>query len=255
MLIENEQLYGPISSHDHGFTKTSVAFAFNLESLVDIEVPKVLTLTKLDGIVAYGSWFTAVHIETGGDDSITTVPVGRKLMIIAQRGKPARRVESLMTSVKAVVNLLTKPPPKCFRNTVKFFFTSPDALLIQPALWAHTVVTFGNGPSLVVGFEGLMENDQKRRSQVVNYFSTGIEREKRTFLTRSLSDKAFLKSLTACKKEKTALFEHLECLQHDARPAEVIQSRNGFITKKNKRMLNLGRCRRRVEQKMFSKKG
>ena len=105
-------------------------FAFNLEGLVEMELPKVLTLTKMDGIVAYGSWFTVGYIETGGDDSITAEPVGKKLMIIAQRGKPTRRVESLMTSVKAVVNLLTKPPPKCFRSTVKFFFTSPDALMI-----------------------------------------------------------------------------------------------------------------------------
>ena len=118
-----------------------------------MKVPKALTVTKLDGIVAFGPWFTAGHIETGGDDSITAVPIGKKLMIIAKRGNTAREIESLMSSYKAVVNLLTKPPPKRLKGSVKFFVTSPDALMIQPALWEHTVVTFSTGMSLVVGFE------------------------------------------------------------------------------------------------------
>ena len=151
-LTEKEAIYGPITSHDDVFTQTSAAYSFNLEELVKMKVPKALTVTKLDGIVAFGPWFTAGHIEAGGDDSITHVPIGRKLMVIAKRGNPARGLEALMTSVKSLVNLLTKPPPKRFGCDVKLFFTSPDSIMVQPALWAHTVITFGNGPSSHMNF-------------------------------------------------------------------------------------------------------
>ena len=42
-----------------------------------MQVSEALTLTKLDGIMSYGPWFNAKHIETGSDDSITHVPVGK----------------------------------------------------------------------------------------------------------------------------------------------------------------------------------
>ena len=49
------------------------------------------------------------------------------------------------------------------KNNVKFSIIYPDASMIQPALCAHTVVTMGNGPALVVGFEGKDERDFKQR--------------------------------------------------------------------------------------------
>ena len=219
-----------------------------------MKVPKALTVTKVDGIVAFGPWFTAGHIETG-DDSITAVPIGKKLMIIAKRGNPAGEIESLMSTYKAVVNLLTKPPPKRLKGSVKFFVTSPDALMIQPALWAHTVVTFSTGTSVVVGFEGKSTADKQRRAQVLNYFATGMEREKRAYLMGSLSDKAMTNKLKTLRKEKTALYEQLECLQYDSKSVPVSKSKNGFITKKNSRMLNFQRCRQRIQQKIATKKG
>ena len=220
-----------------------------------MKVPKALTVTKLDGIVAFGPWFTAGHIETGGDDNITAAPIGKKLMIIAKRGNPAREIELLMSSYKAVVNLLGNSPPKRLKGSVKFFVTSPDALMIQPALWAHTVVTFSTGMSLVVGFEGKSTADKQRRVQVLNYFATGMEREKRAYLLGSLSDKAMMKKLKTLRKEKTALYEQLECLQYDSKSVPVAKSKNGFITKKNRRMLNFARCRQRIQQKIATKKG
>ena len=255
-FVPKQQLYGAIKSHDTNFTKKSCAYSFNLEGLIDMKKPEAITLTKLDGIIAYGPWFTSGHIETGGDDSITHVPIGRKLMVIAKRGNPARRLEALMTSVKSLVNLLTKPPPKRFGCDVKLFFTSPDAIMVQPALWAHTVITFGNGPSLVVGFEGLLNNDGLRREQVLKYFASGIERERQTHLLQILPDHAILRRLEIAKKKKTALYEQLDCLQHDSKSSQSTSSkRNCFVTRKNRRLLNLPRCRRRIEQKMATKNG
>ena len=110
-------------------------------------------------------------------------------MIIAKRGNPVREIESLMSTCKAVVNLLTKSPPKTLRGSVKFFVTSPHALMIQPALWVHTDVPFSTGMSLVVGFEGKTTADMQRRAQVLNFLATGIEREKRASLMGSLSER------------------------------------------------------------------
>ena len=77
-IINKNQLYGPITSHDEVLTTKSSAFSFNLDGLVEMSLSKSLVLTKLDGIMSFGPWFTGSHIETGGDDSITHVPVGKK---------------------------------------------------------------------------------------------------------------------------------------------------------------------------------
>ena len=101
------------------------------------------------------------------------------------------------------------------KNNVKFFITYPDALMIQPTLCAHTVVTMGNGPALVVGFEGKDESDLKRRKQVLNYYSTGLGVVRRKVLLKKYSKMQALSSLSTLKKTKTALFELLDCFQYD----------------------------------------
>ena len=73
-----DRVYGPISSFDTNFTENSSAWSFNLDGLVEYKMLTALTLTKLDSIFSFGPWFTAGHIEAGGDDSITSVPVGKK---------------------------------------------------------------------------------------------------------------------------------------------------------------------------------
>ena len=213
-LISKQQLYGRLESQDNSTNLNANAYSFNLEGLVDMEMPKCLTLTKLDGIISYGMWFTAGHIETGGDDSITFVPVGKKLMLIAKRGRASRRLESLFTSKKALVDCLSKPPSKLMRRSVKFFFTDCTSLMIQPALWAHTVITLSEGPALVVGFEGNNEKDLIRRDQVLSYYSTGLDQNKRKIWLNTASDGLVLKKIKKCRRN-TAVQEHLECLQYD----------------------------------------
>ena len=212
-----------------------------------------LTVTKLDGMLPFGPWLTAGHFKTGRDDSVTAVPIGRKLMIIAKRGNPAREIQSLGSSCKVVVNILRKRRTKRLKESVNLFVTNPGALTNQPALWAHTVVTFSTSMSLVVGFAGKSSADKQRRAQLLNYFATGMEREKRSYLMGSFSDKAMLNKLQTLKKERTALYELLECLQHDSKPVQVAKVKNVFITKKM--MLNFTRCGKRFEQNMTTEKG
>ena len=77
-FLVGDNLYRQIRSHDESFTKNSIAYSFRLDGLVEMQLPQCLTLTKLDGIMSYGPWYTAGHIEAGGDDSITYVPIGKK---------------------------------------------------------------------------------------------------------------------------------------------------------------------------------
>ena len=210
-----DRVYHALKSHDLKFTHESVACSFSLDGLVEYQVPQILTLSKLEGIFSSGSWYTKGHIETGGDNSITHVPVGKKFMLIAERGNASHRVKSLLTSVNSILNLLAKPPSPALKKTLRFYLSDPNCLMIQPALCSHTVFTTSSGPALVVGFEGIMEADGKRRTQMMQYYATGLGRERRNLLLQKCSDKEALTKLTVMKKEETALNEHLDCLQHD----------------------------------------
>ena len=183
-------------------------------------------------------------------------PWEKKKMLIAKRGNPSRPLEALLTSVKALVNLLTKPPPKQWRDSVKFSITQPRSLMIEPALCAHTVLTVGKGPALVVGFEGYMQYDVPRRAQVLNYYATGLQRKRRSVLLKKVSDQAVLGKLDEWKIKKTALFEQLKCLQFDSKPLPEEPPRGNYlVSKKKKRMLNIGRCRKRVQRRRVEKEG
>ena len=252
-----DRVYGPISSLDTNFTAGSSAWSFNLDGLITYSMPRTLTLTKLDGILSFGPWFTAGHVETGGDDSITYVPVGKKLMLVAKRGRASQRLEALFTSWKAIAELLSKPPARAMRENVRFFISNPDALMIQPSLCAHCVITFNDGPALVVGFEGKDEADPKRRSQVINYYATGLGVERREILLRKYSDKQALASLSTSKKTKTSLFEHLECFQYDGVYGQASSPRKAKVKcpKRKRRMLFRPRIRVKYQQKVSKKKG
>ena len=77
-LNGSKRIFGPISSLDSEYSKTSNAWSFNADGLCRYSFQNTLGLTKIDGICSIGKWFTAGHVETGGDDSITHVPVRKK---------------------------------------------------------------------------------------------------------------------------------------------------------------------------------
>ena len=177
-------------------------------------------------------------------------------MVIAKRGKASRRVESLLTSAKAVVKLLSKPPSALWKQTLKFYISDPDSLMIQPALCAHAVVTFNKGPALVVGFEGKNNKDHERRQQVLSYYSSGVDQNKRKVWLDVASDKAVLKKVKSSTRRTTALQEHLECLQYDRKPKKVRKGQNGVrVPKRLQKMLSIGRFRQKIRLKNEQKAG
>ena len=211
-------------------------------------------MRKLDGICCFGIWCTSAHIETGGDDSITFVPVGKKFMLIAKRGNASRRLGNLFKPVKNVLHCLSKPPSSLMKWNVKFFITDPNSFLVQPSLCAHTAITWGGGPSLFMGFEGKQENDITWQKQVLPYHSAGIAKERRKFLLQSHSDADIVSILKVDKKENTALFEHINCFQYDDTPSQSSSTRfEPRIAKRKRKLLHIGRnrikARRHIENK------
>ena len=104
------------------------------------------------------------------------------------------------------LNLLAKPPSPALKETLRLYFSDPKVLMIQAALSFYTVITTSGGPTLVVGFEGEMEADGKRRTQLLQYYATGLGREMRNLLLQKCSDKEALIKFTAMKKGKSALY-------------------------------------------------
>ena len=172
-------------------------------------------------------------------------------MLIAKRGRASQRLEALFTSWKAIAELLSKPPARVVRENVRFFRSSPDALMVQPSLCAHCVITFNDGPALVVGFEGKNESDSKRRSQVINYYATGLGVERREILLRKYSDKQALANLSTSKRTKTSLFEHLECFQYDGVYGQASSSRKAKVKcpRRKRRRLFLPRISKKSQRK------
>ena len=159
----NHRVYAKISSGDIEFTSQSSAWSLSIDGLVDCKIPSGLQLTKLDAIASFCLWYTGGHVETGGDDSITHVPVGKKLMIIAERGYHSRLLEKLLQSTKALINFLVKgPSTNAVQNKVRYYVTTP--LMIQPGLCAHTMITLSEGPALTAGFEAKHVEDDLRQS-------------------------------------------------------------------------------------------
>ena len=133
--------------------------------MVDYRIPSGLQKTKLDAIVSLGLWYTEGHVETGGDDIITHVPVGKKLISIADRGNHSTKLEELLQGTKALFNFLPKGPSNnAVQKKVRFYVTTPTSLMIQLDLCAHTAIMLSEGPVLVAGFETkLVVEDLRQR--------------------------------------------------------------------------------------------
>ena len=65
-------------------------------------------------------------------------------------------------------------PRRGEKGHVKLFLTEPDVILIQPALSCHCVLTLSSGPALVTDWEASDPNDDKRKGQVLRYYTRGV---------------------------------------------------------------------------------
>ena len=126
-------------------------------------------------------------------------------MLIATRGRASRHLEALVKSSKSMIDLLAKPPVPQWKNSVKFYISDPTSLMIQPAVCAHAVITCSKGPALVVGFEGIINSDDKRRQQVLSYYSSGVDQNKSQVWLDVASNKTVVGKIRDCTSQTTAL--------------------------------------------------
>ena len=99
-----------------------------------------------------------------------------------------------------------------------------------------------------MGFEGKQENITRKR-QVLQYYSTGIAKERRKILLQNHSNADIVSILKVDKKEKTALFEHINCFRYDDTPAQSSSTRCGpRIAKRKRKILHIGRNRNKARR-------
>ena len=150
---------------------------FSIGGVIDFSLPAGLLLTKTDGMVQEGEWFTQPHIEIGGDDSISKVPFGDKLFVICERGAASANFDRLITTPQDFIQFLLKGPQNTTdKNTVRFYFPKSSSFLCQPALCCHAVLT-RSGRSFVCGWEATILDDRSRCSDVLRFYCYGSRRD------------------------------------------------------------------------------
>lgn len=219
---------------------SSFGFTMSMKGLVKFEVPLNMNVTKEDALFACGPWYTDGHVETGGDDSISFTPVGEKLFLIAERGMSSVKFERKMRDARYFMRYIKQGPSKEDVDKVRFYIADPDAILCQPALCSHAVLTFSTGPSFVLGWEGAMLSDTTRAAEVLRYYAFGV---RRSFLKNRILEQGCTETLAEFGVEKNCdAVEHLGNFEKTSLvvlPSGSKAGRPKGLTKKYKRSLNL----------------
>ena len=82
-----------------------------------------------------GKWFTEAHIETNGDESLSAVPIGKKIFMYAAG------ITATIVDIPAFVALARQGPPPKWKE--RLFVCNPgrNSFIAQPSFWAHAVLT------------------------------------------------------------------------------------------------------------------
>ena len=99
-------------------------------------------------------------METGGKDSISYTPIGRKLFIILERGMNSVMLEKHIRNVFNFIRSVKAGPPSATsqsKDCIKYYIPHSSHFLCQPAFCLHSVRTSSTGPSLVLGWKACWE--------------------------------------------------------------------------------------------------
>ena len=130
-----------------------------------------------DEILTQGLWFTKGHVEEGGDDSVSVTPIAKKLFSIADRGIYSVSLFQNTETVRAFSRRVLEGPRRGRRGEkrhIRMFLSEPNAVLVQPALSCHCVLTLSTVPSLVTAWQATNRNDEKREGQILRYYTRGV---------------------------------------------------------------------------------
>ena len=73
----NQQVSAKISRGHLEFTSQSSAWSLSIDGLREYKIPSGLELIKWDVIASLFIWHAGGHVETGGDESVTHLPVAK----------------------------------------------------------------------------------------------------------------------------------------------------------------------------------
>ena len=159
--------------HDDVKFRQSKAWSFPVDNLCQFLPPSEIYESALSGIFGGGKWFTEVHIESCGDESVSVTMFGKKNFIYAERGQPTDRPVKSLKSTSRFVHMAVKGPPIEWGDWMYFCLTRKDSLLVQPALVGHVVLTI-EGPSFVVGWEAACASDSQRLATASSRYAFGV---------------------------------------------------------------------------------
>ena len=153
----------------------SYAVSFHIDHLCSWSVPKSLKFSSVAGIYCMGRWFTEAHIEVNGDDSISAVPIGKKVFIYAAGITASRWLLKTIVDIPSFMALAKQGPPQKWRGKLFVCIPGANSVIAQPSFWAHAVLTV-KGPALVMGWEaGIQENSQRLETVLCQYsFARGM---------------------------------------------------------------------------------
>ena len=140
-----------------------------MKDLVICNIPSCVKQTKLDALLQFKSWWTDGHIETGGEESISVIPIGNKLFLISERGNFSIDLERNMRQESDFMNLIKSGPSnQVMQNKVRYY------ILCKLGLCAHCVLTASEGVSMVFGWEARNLSGHSITQETLRYYSSGI---------------------------------------------------------------------------------
>ena len=96
--------------------------------------------------------------------------MGEKLFIICNRGKQSVLLESVTNFIQFVKN-----GPGKYKHSMYYYVPNKSNFLCQPALCAHSVLTFTTGLSHVLGWEAKNKKDISRAQETLSNYGNGLQ--------------------------------------------------------------------------------
>ena len=94
--------------------------------------------------------------------------------MIAERGSASKFLTNQTKRGKEFMKFVEGGPPTRYKNKIFYFLSKRNSLLIQPALCAHSVLTFSQGVAMVAGWEAGNNLDSVRVKEVTNNYGFGV---------------------------------------------------------------------------------
>ena len=139
----------------------SKGWTFSLDGLMSGVLPDGFTGVRRDARVQWNEWWTAAHVEIGGNDSVSKTPCDEKLFLICGSYQTSTNFNNVMDIPQYFMDLIKRGPSASgLGKDVWFFIPAKDNVLCQPSLCAHAVLPFTRGSSLVTRWEARAQSNQ-----------------------------------------------------------------------------------------------